>query len=106
MSTHLLVINPNSSQSITAGLRECLEPLKQADVELSYFTAPAQAPIAIVDTITANQTATYCYDELIRSGATGQYDAFLICCCKCLTALTVLVRILLIIEMLALYLSL
>lgn len=98
MSTHLLIINPNSSQSITDGLRECLDPLKQADVELSYFTAPDQAPAAIVDTITANQTATYCYDELVRSGATGQFDGFLVCCCKCLTALTVLVSTPLITE--------
>ena len=78
----LLVINPNSSQSITDGLKESLDPLTPPKTRLSYFTAPSHAPAAISNIITANQTATYCYEELLKTKAIEEFDGFLIRCCE------------------------
>ena len=75
---NLLVINPNSSQSITDGLKESLEPVAPPGIQLSFFTAPPHAPPAINDIITANQTATACYEALVESKAFEKYDGFLV----------------------------
>lgn len=80
---HLLVINPNSSESITKGLQASLEPFTPPGVRLSYFTAPSHAPKAIINAVTAIQTAAFCYEALLESGALSKYDGFLVCCCKC-----------------------
>lgn len=80
---NLLVINPNSSESITNGLQASLGPLTPPGARLSYFTAPPHAPKAIINTVTAIQTAAFCYEALLESGALSKYDGFLICCCKC-----------------------
>ncbi|THH04726.1 hypothetical protein EW145_g5310 [Phellinidium pouzarii] len=77
---HLLVINPNSSKSITDGLQESLDPCTPPNTRLSYFTAPSHAPAAISDVITANQTATVCYEALVQTKAIDEYDGFLVCC--------------------------
>ncbi|KAL5529285.1 hypothetical protein ACEPAG_5270 [Sanghuangporus baumii] len=77
---NLLIINPNSSKSVTDGLRTSLDPFAPPGTCLSYFTAPSPAPTAISDTITANLTATYCYQDLIDRNAFEQYDGFLVCC--------------------------
>lgn len=81
MSTRLLVINPNSTESITDGLRDALEPYRPADVHLDYFTGPSHAPTGIRDFRTGVQTAAICFDELEKSGALRRYDGFLVCCC-------------------------
>jgi Asp/Glu/hydantoin racemase len=78
----LLVINPNSSKSITDGLKESLDAITPPETQLLYFTAPAHAPKAISNVITANQTATACYEALVKSGAIQKYDGFLVSCCK------------------------
>ncbi|KAI5124352.1 hypothetical protein M0805_008959 [Coniferiporia weirii] len=79
-TVRLLVINPNSSKSITDGLQESLNPLTPPGTQLSYFTAPPHAPAAISNIITANQTATYCYESLVQGKAIDEYDGFLVCC--------------------------
>ncbi|KAL5511714.1 DCG1 [Sanghuangporus vaninii] len=77
---YLLVINPNSSNSVTEGLLASLNPFAPLETHLSFFTAPSHAPSAISDTTTANLTATYCYQDLIDRDAFEQYDGFLVCC--------------------------
>ncbi|GJN87703.1 hypothetical protein Rhopal_000658-T1 [Rhodotorula paludigena] len=80
MSIRLLVINPNSTESITDGLRDALEPYRPADIHLDYFTGPSHAPTGIRDFRTGVQTAAICFDELEKSGALERYDGFLVCC--------------------------
>ncbi|KAH8096799.1 Asp/Glu/hydantoin racemase [Cristinia sonorae] len=49
----ILIINPNSSESITAGLRPLLANLTTQHVSLEFFTAPQDAPPSIDDEITS-----------------------------------------------------
>lgn len=78
----ILIINPNSSKSITDGLRASLDPIKPARVQLDYFTAPSSAPTGISDFVTAVQTAYICFEQLKVDGAFEKHDGILICCCK------------------------
>ncbi|KAM0746365.1 hypothetical protein T439DRAFT_319029 [Meredithblackwellia eburnea MCA 4105] len=76
----ILVINPNSSKSITNGLQEALDPVCPPGVELSYYTAPAHAPPSINDFQTATLTAVACYQDILEKKLTESYDGFLVCC--------------------------
>ncbi|GAA5830592.1 hypothetical protein JCM11251_002525 [Rhodosporidiobolus azoricus] len=78
--SRLLIINPNSTESITDGLRDALDPYCPPGVELSYFTGPNHAPTGISDFVTGIQTAAICFEELEKEGALGKYDGFLVCC--------------------------
>ncbi|KAJ4496076.1 Asp/Glu/hydantoin racemase [Lentinula edodes] len=74
----LLVINPNSSKSVTDGLEEVLRPPPQT--ELAFYTAPKNAPSSINDMITANLTATACFLDIQEKKLIDQHDGFLVCC--------------------------
>lgn len=78
----LLIINPNSTEAITDGLRASLLPVQPAGVELRFFTAPPGAPTGISNLVTAVQTAHLCFEALLNQGAFDKYDGFLVCCCK------------------------
>jgi Asp/Glu/hydantoin racemase len=78
----LLIINPNSTQDITDGIAESLDPHCPANAELTYFTAPAHAPTAIRDYVTGIQTAAACFDGLVKIQAFEKFDGFLVCCCE------------------------
>ena len=78
----VLVINPNSSDSITIGMREALKSICPEWLRLDFYTAPSHAPTAIVDFRTMVTTATYCYDDLQEKKAFEEFDGFLVCCCK------------------------
>lgn len=82
MAPTILVINPNSSTSITDGLRSSLKAIKPSFVELEFYTAPSHAAKAISDFRTMNSTSTHCYEDLLANGAFRKFDAFLVCCCK------------------------
>ena len=56
MAASLLVINPNSSKSVTNGLSDTLVPPPGAD--LAFYTAPAHAPPSINDATTAALTSS------------------------------------------------
>ncbi|KII84370.1 hypothetical protein PLICRDRAFT_118115 [Plicaturopsis crispa FD-325 SS-3] len=78
----ILVINPNSSRSITSGLRESLLPLCSRNVALVYFTGSARAPASIDDETTAVMSAAVCYAD-IRAHVDWvgpMYDAYLVAC--------------------------
>ena len=77
----ILVINPNSSASITAGLQMSLSAICPPWVSLEFYTAPDHAARAISDFRTMNTTSTHCYEDLVKRGAFQQYDGFMVCCC-------------------------
>ncbi|GAA5832369.1 hypothetical protein JCM3766R1_002398 [Sporobolomyces carnicolor] len=76
----LLIINPNSTSDITDGIADSLNPHCPPNVELTYFTAPSHAPTAIRDYVTGIQTATACFEELVKTQAFDKFDGFLVCC--------------------------
>ena len=79
MPRSILVINPNSSESVTSGLRDTLSP--PPDTTLTFYTAPSHAPPSINDLTTANLTATACFKDIRAKGLVELYDGFLVCCC-------------------------
>lgn len=78
----LLIINPNSTRSITAGLEEALNPVCPPGVELTFYTAPAHAPPSINDFVTASLTGVACYEDIVGRNLTKEFDGFLVCCCQ------------------------
>ncbi|ETW79773.1 hypothetical protein HETIRDRAFT_49067 [Heterobasidion irregulare TC 32-1] len=78
MPHSILVINPNSSESVTSGLRDTLSP--PPDTTLTFYTAPSHAPPSINDLTTANLTATACFEDILAKGLVELYDGFLVCC--------------------------
>ncbi|GAA5976706.1 hypothetical protein JCM10908_005602 [Rhodotorula pacifica] len=79
--SRLLVINPNSTEAITDGLRESLETVQLPDeFVVGYYTAPAHAPTGISNFVTGIQTAASCFEALREEGAFETYDGFLVCC--------------------------
>lgn len=80
--TSLLIINPNSSRSITDGLIDALTPLTPLGTKLVFYTAPNTAPSAITDSTTGIQSANSCYNDIITQDLINRHDGFLVCCCK------------------------
>ena len=76
----LLVINPNSTESLTDGLREVLVP--PPGTELTFYTAPSNAPPSINDWTTGVQSGAACFADIQGKGLIDKYDGFLVCCCK------------------------
>ncbi|KAF9036145.1 Asp/Glu/hydantoin racemase [Panaeolus papilionaceus] len=74
----ILVINPNSSSSVTSGLQSILTP--PPSTYLNFYTAPLTAPAQIMDLTTGIESAAACYEDLKRKRLIDQYDAFLVCC--------------------------
>lgn len=74
----ILVINPNSSQSITDGLKETL--VAPPEAKLMFYTAPSHAPPSINDIVTANLTATACFQDIVEKQLLEKHDGFLVCC--------------------------
>ncbi|GAA6008722.1 hypothetical protein JCM11491_003411 [Sporobolomyces phaffii] len=76
----ILIINPNSTKDITDGIADALNPRCPPNATLAYFTAPSHAPTAIRDYVTGIQTASACFDELVKVRAFDEFDGFLVCC--------------------------
>ncbi len=76
----ILVINPNSSQSITDGLKETL--VAPPEAKLMFYTAPSHAPPSVNDIVTANLTATACFQDIVEKQLLEKHDGFLVCCCE------------------------
>lgn len=82
--SHILIINPNSSEVITEGLKASLtKPYIPWEVSFDFYTAPSHAPPAITDTTTAVLTASACWEDIRSRGLIDKYDGFLVCCCEC-----------------------
>lgn len=80
--TSILVINPNSSQSVTDGLAKALGPIAPPETSLTFYTAPSVAPPSINDVITANLSASACFADIKMKSMLDKYDGFLVCCCE------------------------
>lgn len=81
----LLIINPNTTQSMTQGLRNALIPLTPPGTQLTFYTAPAElgAPPAISDISTGVQSAQACARDIVNEKKLlDVYDGFLVCCCE------------------------
>ncbi|KAF9523575.1 Asp/Glu/hydantoin racemase [Crepidotus variabilis] len=74
----LLVINPNSSNSVTNGLKQVLQP--PPGVALEYYTAPKNAPDSIMDITTGVLSATAVFKDLKSNDKINPFDGFLVCC--------------------------
>ena len=81
MSVHLLVVNPNSSQSVTDGLESSIRPHIPPAVILNFYTGPRESPSSINNITDEVLSAAVCYKDLKDKGLLDQYDGFLICCC-------------------------
>ena len=79
----LLIINPNTTQSMTDGLKASLDPLTPPGATLTYWTAPEEygAPPMITDIGTGVASADACIRALKEQRYIEKYDGFLVCCC-------------------------
>ncbi|KAF8621410.1 hypothetical protein AX15_007822 [Amanita polypyramis BW_CC] len=80
MSVSLLVVNPNSSQSVTDGLESNLCPHTPPGVVLNFYTGPKESPLSINNITQEVLSASICIVDLKSKGLLDQYDGFLICC--------------------------
>ncbi|KAJ6604414.1 Asp/Glu/hydantoin racemase [Mycena vulgaris] len=78
MPTSILVINPNSSQSVTDGLEEALRV--PPETTLTFYTAPGDAPPSINDATTGTISAAVCFRDIVEKGLIDKYDGFLVSC--------------------------
>jgi len=74
----ILIINPNSSHSMTAALEPLLADLTHPRLTLSFHTAPPSAPPSINDAATSTLSASATLPSLLPLLAT--HDAFLVAC--------------------------
>ena len=86
MSVKLLVINPNSSRSITAALRETISPHTPPDTSITYFN-PSTGPPGIKDEETARESTEACWHDLFDNVSTTSlpipvhdFHGILVCC--------------------------
>lgn len=72
----ILIINPNSSQSVTQGLKDILDP--PHDFTFKFFTCPSNGPDSINDYTTGTLSAAACLPALLP--VLDQHDGFLVAC--------------------------
>ncbi|KAI0752872.1 Asp/Glu/hydantoin racemase [Daedaleopsis nitida] len=87
MITKILVINPNSSQSMTRALGPILADLLHRDLLLRYHTGPVEAPPSVNDWSTSVTSAAYTFGSLHlqlgsarAEGEEESIDAYLVAC--------------------------
>lgn len=86
-SLHILVLNPNSSSSITAALQSALIPYVHPGIKLTFFN-PSYGPTGIHDAATAQESCDACMDELFGTRSTtmsksvniAKFDGVLVSC--------------------------
>ena len=79
----ILIINPNSSSSMTAGLESILADLLHPSLVLDYHTGPAASPPSVNDLTTAVESATHTFSSLqahLRGEEGREYDGYLVAC--------------------------
>ncbi|KAF2126382.1 hypothetical protein P153DRAFT_369101 [Dothidotthia symphoricarpi CBS 119687] len=73
----VLIINPNSTESMTNGLKPLVTALKFSDTKYTYFTAPS-GPKSINNEDDAEESVTHCLPAL--RPLLDSHDAFLVAC--------------------------
>ncbi|CAE6474098.1 unnamed protein product [Rhizoctonia solani] len=77
----ILVINPNSSQSMTESLVKMFQTSPPpAHVTLSFFTGPTECPKSIDDEKGCHASAAACLSLLLPGVHAHEYDAYLVAC--------------------------
>ncbi|KAK1830875.1 protein DCG1 [Podospora conica] len=77
----ILVLNPNSSTSMTHGLEEVIRGMNlPQSAEISFYTAPSDSPASINDGDDVLRSSDVVYKHLTESGTLQQYDAVLVAC--------------------------
>ncbi|KAG7700626.1 hypothetical protein KL930_002190 [Ogataea haglerorum] len=74
----LLIINPNSSQSITDNLITVVRPIPE--FQFDFFTGPPSAPSSINNSHDGKVSAKACLGKLKSDLAYLEYDGYLVCC--------------------------
>ncbi|CDK29701.1 unnamed protein product [Kuraishia capsulata CBS 1993] len=73
----LLIINPNSSKSVTDNLEQILKPIPE--IEFQFFTGPSSAPPEIDGPETSHQSTEACF-PILKEKYLGRFDGYLVCC--------------------------
>ncbi|KAI0359512.1 hypothetical protein OH77DRAFT_1420022 [Trametes cingulata] len=82
----ILIINPNSSQSMTTALEPILADLRHPGLSLGYHTGPAGlAPPSVNDHATSVLSAAHTFEAILPLIVVGEcsgneYDAYLVAC--------------------------
>ncbi|MCJ1391979.1 hypothetical protein MMC18_004846 [Xylographa bjoerkii] len=85
--TRILIINPNSTPSMTHALKPLIDSLGYTDTEYSYYTAPTGPP-SINNAADIHASTTACLADLSTANAHGAtalrsehaYDGYLVAC--------------------------
>ncbi|KXS97522.1 hypothetical protein AC578_4606 [Pseudocercospora eumusae] len=75
----ILVINPNTTESMTQALKPLIENLHYRNTKFTYFTAPTGVP-SINNETDAHLSTEACLPPLKSKLQHDDYNAFLICC--------------------------
>lgn len=76
--TRILVLNPNSSSSVTDNLKVILSA--PPNVEFGFYTGPSTSPREIIDVPTSIESEQACLKDILGSDLLDSYDAILVCC--------------------------
>ncbi|CAI5758587.1 unnamed protein product [Candida verbasci] len=74
----ILFINPNSSIKVTTNLKQSL--VVPDNTNITYYTAPKDAPLEITNNITAKKSEEIVIKDLIDSQLLTKFDGFIIGC--------------------------
>jgi len=75
----ILIINPNSTSSMTEGLKPLVDSLGFNETSHNYFTAPS-GPTSINNDADVAESATHCLPALRESKDLSKHDGFLVAC--------------------------
>ncbi|QRV73708.1 hypothetical protein RhiJN_01722 [Ceratobasidium sp. AG-Ba] len=77
----ILVVNPNSSESITQSLVDMFRTSPPpAHITISFFTGPPECPKSIDNEKDCHSSAKTCLPHLLPAIRAHQYDAYLVAC--------------------------
>lgn len=78
----ILVINPNSSASVTNSVSRSCDAFAatRPEIEISILQAPAHAPKSIDDFVTSVLSAAACFKTLQSLKLVDKHDGFIIAC--------------------------
>ena len=86
----ILIINPNSSLSMTEALKPLLEDLLHPELHFDFYTAPDSAPRSINDAATSEASTRETLPDLLlnflglsegcHARRNGRYSAYLVAC--------------------------
>ncbi|KAK0672385.1 Asp/Glu/Hydantoin racemase-domain-containing protein [Cercophora samala] len=80
-TTRILVLNPNSSASMTHGVEVAIRGMNlPLSTEIYTYTAPPASPASINDGEDVQQSADVVMRNLQETGILGEYDAVLVAC--------------------------